>query len=347
MAATWEHRFTTTEHVVVGPGTLARLPKECEARGMQRVVVVTGRSLRERTPVITQVDELLGERCVATYSGITEHAPASRVEELTALLREHDADGAVAVGGGSPIDATKAALYHLDGGETAQIAVPTTLSAAEFTPTAGVTDDATRRKGGLAGPKLAPRSVILDPEITVHTPERLWLSTGIRALDHAVETVYAPEGDRLAIELALRAIAMLRNALPLTRSDPSDIDARQESQVAAWYSGIGLSAVTVMPSHPLGRMLGASFDIGHGITSCVLLPASVDWIAAQSPERVEPLCDAFEVQTPAEVGDAVRRFVAGLGLPTTLREAGLDDEALNRYLEMVPADWQPIARAAF
>src|SRR5258708_4470780 len=233
MAATWEHRFTTTEHVVVGPGTLARLPSECEARGMQPVLAVT------------------------------------------------------------------------------------------------------------------PRSVILDPEITVHTRERLWLSTGTRALDHAVEPVSAPEGDRLAVEMALRAIAMLRRALPATRSDARDIDARQESQVAAWYSGIGLSAVTVLPSHPLGRMLGASFEIGHGITSCVLLPASIDWMAAQSPERVEPLCEAFDVPKPAEVGDAVRTFIAVLRLPTTLREAGLDDEALNRYLEMVPADWQPIARAAF
>src|SRR5258708_12580377 len=152
MAATWEHRFTTTEHVVVGPGTLARLPNECEARGMQRVVVVTGRSLRERTPVITQVEELLGERCVATYSGITEHAPASRVKELTTLLREHHADGAVSVGGGSPIDATKAALHHLDGGETAQIAVPTPLSAAQFTPTAGSPSAAPPRKASPSRP---------------------------------------------------------------------------------------------------------------------------------------------------------------------------------------------------
>src|SRR5579884_888957 len=137
MAATWEHRFAATEHVVVGPGTVGRLRDECEALGMSRVVVVAG------------VERLLGARHVATFSGVTEHVPASAVDGLTALLREHRADGAVAVGGGSPIDATKAALYHLDEGRTPQLAVPTTLSAAEFTPTAGVTDDATRRKGGV------------------------------------------------------------------------------------------------------------------------------------------------------------------------------------------------------
>jgi maleylacetate reductase len=347
MAATWEHRFATTERVIVGPGTLSRLAGECERCGMDRVVVVTGRTLRERTPVIAEVERLLGDRRAATYSGISEHVPASGVEELAQLLRGSGAGGAVAVGGGSPIDATKAALHRLDGGATKQIAVPTTLSAAEFTSTAGVTDDATRRKGGVAADALAPRSVILDAQLTVHTPERLWLSTGIRALDHAVESVYATEGDRLAIELGLRAIAMLRDTLPRCHEDAQDVEARQQAQVAAWYSGIGLAATTVMPSHPLGRVLGATFGVGHGITSCVLLPASIDWQAQREPERVAPLCDAFDVQRPEQVGAACREFVASLGLPTTLRDAGLDDAALQRYLEMIPAEWHAIARAAF
>ena len=347
MSSSWEHRFAATEHVVVGPGTLSRLPDECEARGYTRVVVVTGRTLRERTPVIAEVERLLGSRHVATFSGITEHVPGSAVEELAALLRESRADGAVSVGGGSPIDGTKAALYHLDEGHTTQIAVPTTLSAAEFTPTAGVTDDATRRKGGVAHPRLTPRSVILDPQITVHTPERLWLSTGIRALDHAVESVYAPEGDAFAVELGLRAIAMLRESLRWTSRDPGDLSARQESQVAAWYSGMGLAATTVMPSHPLGRVLGASFGVGHGITSCVLLPASIDWKARQDEQAVAPLCEAFGVDSVLQVGAACRAFVASLGLPTTLRDAGLDEAALQRYLEMIPPEWQAIARAAF
>jgi maleylacetate reductase len=346
MAATWDHRFTTTEHVIVGPGTLEALPEECDALGMHRVVVVTGRSLREKTPVIAEAERLLGERHVATFSGITEHVPASSVAALTEVLRGSDADGAVAIGGGSPIDATKAALHALDGGHTRQIAIPTTLSAAEFTPTAGVTDDATRRKGGVAGRTLTPRAVILDPQTTVHTPERLWLSSGIRALDHAVETVYAPEGDRFAVELSLRAIAMLRAALPACRDDPGDLAPRQEAQVAAWYSGVGLAAMTVMPSHPMGRVLGATFGVGHGITSCVLLPASIDWMAQQEPARVEPLCAAFDVQRPADVGTACRAFVESLGLPTTLRQAGLDEAALQRYLAMIPEQWREIARAA-
>jgi len=347
MAATWAHRFAGTEHVAVGPGSVAALPEQCDARGMEHVVVVTGRTLREQTPVVTRVEKLLGARHVATYSGVREHVPAGAVEELTELLRSSGADGVVSVGGGSPIDGSKAALYHYDGGETAQIAIPTTLSAAEFTYTAGVTDEASRRKGGVAHPRLTPRAVLLDPELTVHTPERLWLSTGIRALDHAVESVYAPEQDRFAIEVSLRAIEMLLHALPACRADAADLAARAEAQVAAWYSGMGLAAVTVRPSHPLGRILGAGFGIGHGITSCVLLPASVDWMAAAHPDAVAPLCNAFHVEQPEQVGAAVRAFVASLGLPVTLRDAGLDATALDAYTAMIPAEWAAIARAAY
>ena len=347
MAATWSHRFTGTEEVSAGAGALQSLPQLCEARDMSAVVVVTGRTLREQTPVVSRVEQLLGARHAGTYSGIREHVPSSAVEELASLLREATADGVVAVGGGSPIDGAKAALYHYDGGATGQIAIPTTLSAAEFTFTAGVTDDATQRKGGVAHPRLTPRAVILDPEVTLHTPERLWLSTGIRALDHAVETVYAPERDRFADELSLRAIAMLRTALPACKRDATDLAAREQAQIAAWYSGIGLAAVTVRPSHPLGRVLGASFGVGHGITSCVLLPASIDWMAAREPGLVQPLAAAFAVETPHQVGNAVRAFVASLGLPVSLREAGLDEAALRSFTDMIPAEWAPIARAAF
>lgn len=347
MSETWEHRFAATEHVVVGPGTLARLDGECEEGGMRRVVVVTGRSLRDRTPVIEAVERILGQRRVATFADVAEHTPASIVARLATLLSESHADGAVAVGGGSPIDSTKAALYELDRGSTRQIAVPTTLSAAEFTHTAGVTDDATKRKGGVAGRALAPRSVILDAEITVHTPQRLWLSSGIRALDHAVESVYAPDRDRFTIELCLRAIAMLREALPRCKHDAKDIDARQEAQVAAWYSGMGLASATVMPSHPLGRVLGASFDVPHGITSCLLLAPSIDWTARQAPDRVAPLVEAFEVDDVTHVGDAVRALVTSLDLPTQMRHVGLDEGALQRYLAVIPPEWQEIARAAF
>jgi len=342
----WQHVAARTERVVVGPGTLSRLPGLCDELGMTRVVVVTGRTLRERTPLPAAVEALLRDRHAATFAGIREHVPASVRDELVGLLRERGADGVVSLGGGSPIDGAKAAIHARDGGATPHIAVPTTLSAAEFTPTAGITDDATAVKGGVAAPGLTPRTVVLDAEVTVHTPERLWLSTGIRALDHAVETVYAPEGDRFAEVLALEAIRRLRVWLPRSQADPAELEARQQLQVAAWWSILGLPSVTVAPSHPLGRLLGPLGGIGHGITSCVLLPAAIEWTASRHPERVLPLCAAFGVAAPAEVGAACRALIAGLGLPVSLAEAGLDEAAIARVRERVPPEWAPVLEAS-
>ena len=346
MTTVWQHVAARTEHVVVGPGTLSRLPALCDQLGMTRVVVVTGRTLSERTPLVAEVAELLGARHAATYAGIREHVPASVRDELVAVLRDRGADGVVSLGGGSPIDGTKAAIHAIDAGAIPHLAVPTTLSAAEFTPMAGVTDDASAVKSGVAAPRLTPRTVVLDATVTVHTPERLWLSTGIRALDHAVETVYAPEGDRFAEVLALEAIRRLRVWLPRSQADPADLRPRQELQVAAWWSILGLPSVTVAPSHPLGRLLGPIGSIGHGITSCVLLPAAIDWTAARHPERVLPLCAAFDVDAPGQVGAACRALIAGLGLPVNLAQAGVDDAAVSRVLERVPAEWAPVLEAS-
>jgi alcohol dehydrogenase class IV len=346
VSTVWEHIVARTERVIVGPGSIGRLPKLCTDLGMARVVVVTGHSLREKTPVITAVERLLGSSHAATFSEMREHVPASAALSLADLLARTGADGVVSVGGGSPIDGAKVALHQHDGGVTPHVAIPTTLSAAEFTPIAGVTDDATRVKGGVAGSRLTPRAVILDAEVTVYTPTRLWLSTGIRSVDHAVETVYAPEGDHFANFIALEAIRRLRHWLPASLARPDDIEARQELQVAAWWSILGLPSVTVAPSHPLGRLLGPLVPIGHGITSCVFLPASIEHVAAHSPERVEPLAEAFGVESLGDVGDACRRLIASLGLPTTLGEAGVSEAIIQQLGTMIPADWGGVVRRA-
>lgn len=343
----WEHVAAVTERVVVGRGASSRVGELCDSLGMTRVVVVTGRTLRERTPIIAGIESLLGARLAGTYAGMREHVPASVAAELLDLLRARGADGVVSVGGGSPIDGAKAALHAYDDGATPQLAIPTTLSAAEFTPMAGVTDDTTRLKSGVMDTRLTPRTVILDPELTVHTPSLLWLSTGIRALDHATETVYAPEDDRFATVLALEAIARLRRWLPRSHADPSDIDAREQLQVAAWWSVLGVAGVTVAPSHPLGRLLGPLGGVGHGVTSCVFLPAAIDHVVRNSPQSASPLAAAYGVSNAGDVSAACKDLIASLGLPTTMREAGVSEAARARLVEVIPADWIPIVDAAW
>jgi maleylacetate reductase len=311
------------------------------------VVVVSSATLYRETPIIADLEQALQPHHLATFTKLSQHTPETAVEELATLLREVGADAVVSVGGGSVIDGCKAAL-HARGSESAvHLALPTTLSGAEFTASAGITDSATRQKRSVFDRRAAPRVVVLDPQLTLATPERLWLGSGIRAVDHAVETVLSPIQDELCTYLALEALRRLRTALPECQRDPQDLSARRRSQVAAWWAALGLASVPMGPSHSLGKLLGAPFGIPHGITSCVLLPVVLDQIASSEPERLAPLASAFEVSGPQEVAEGCRELIRGLGLPASLSTAGLARADLSAYLETVPASWREDIRRVF
>lgn len=332
--------------MLLGAGTLAELPAEVDRADMTKVVLVTSATLRAAASSPTMAAEkLLGSRHQATFTGLSEHAPESAVRQLQDLLEQTAADGVVSLGGGSVIDGCKAAIHWAGPDRIAHLAVPTTLSGAEFTASAGVTESETRLKKGVRDPAAAPQRVILDPEVTVTTPERLWLSTGIRALDHAVETLWAPEQDPLTMFLAVAAIRRLRRSLPTCRERPEELPARLDSQVAAWWAALGLAGNTMGPSHLLGRSLGATFGIPHGITSCVFLPAVIEHMNQSQPKLMMPLLEPFGVSSADEVGRACRDFITQLGLPISLAEAGFPAKEMGHFLAMVPAELHPIVLA--
>jgi maleylacetate reductase len=341
------HVSSPVERVLHGAGAVASLAEELHLREASRVVIASSATLHRETPVISDLEQALQSHHVATFTKLSQHTPESAVEELATLLREVRADAVVSVGGGSVIDGCKAAL-HARGAESAvHLALPTTLSGAEFTASAGVTDGATGQKRSVFDRRSAPKVVILDPRLTLATPNRLWLASGIRAVDHAVETVLSPIQDELCSHLALEALRRLRVVLPLCHREPQDVSARHRAQVAAWWAALGLASVPMGPSHSLGKLLGAPFGIPHGITSCVLLPAVIRQIASSEPERVAPLVSAFEVQQPQQVAAGCRALIAGLGLPTTLSEAGLAATDLPAYLKTVPAAWQEVVQGVY
>src|SRR5215217_8955874 len=175
------HTFLPTARVHFGAESLEKV--EEEARPYGRAFVLTGRTLTEKTDLVRRVEARLGDRHAGTFAGIGQHTPGGTVEEAASLAEGAAADLLVAVGGGSVIDGTKAVARQL--GYPQQVAIPTTLSGAEWAQRVGVTDVSEGLKRGFADPKTVPRVVVvLDPEATVFTPEKLWLSTGIRALDH-------------------------------------------------------------------------------------------------------------------------------------------------------------------
>src|SRR5215211_2144634 len=314
------HTFLPTERVHFGAGSLQKL--EEEARSSDRAFVVTGRSLYEKTDLIRRVEALLGEKHAGTYSGMGQHTPGSSVERAAEEARGSDL--LVSVGGGSVVDGTKAIARKL--GYPMHVAVPTTLSGAEWAHRVGVTDEASGRKGGFTDPGAVPPMVILDPETTLFTPEKLWLSTGIRALDHAVEGLLYGGEHPITDVTGLEGAQRLMRYLPHSKKDPEDVEVRLELQIAAWLAYFGPLNTPMGLSHALGRRIGASYGVPHGYTSCITLAPSLQVAKNRVPEdRWQRLEEALGGDPPGRVSALVRE----LDLPNRLRDVGVPEEDLD------------------
>lgn len=340
----------TLKGVYYGPKCVeTALPELLDILGAKRALIVTGRSLRNKTGVVAKIENILKKSNAfgATFSEIGEHTPEAGIENGISKFREVDADIIVSVGGGSPIDASKAIIFRLwqqraqemSGKEPEflrQIAIPTTLSAAEYTSRAGYTNKQ-GDKVAVGHLELSPAGIILDAELTLSTPESLWLSTGMRALDHAVENLYRPGVPLPLKKLCHAAIADLFRFLVLSKKDSEDLVARQRLQIASWMSlwpceverqgSLGLS-------HTLGHKLGATYGIPHGITSCLTLAPVVNLQAEiASQEDKEYLAEALlylrHPSTGTVDGDVrklsymIASLVQELGLQRTLSQYGV------------------------
>jgi maleylacetate reductase len=347
------HRFPRQDQVTYGRPAAEVVKELAASLGASRLMITTTASLADNLAAKMAAD--LGGLCVGVFSGIGAHSPREGVIAGAAEARRLDADLLVALGGGSAIDATKVMQLCLWAGltETEQLdpyragrgsdrvkvgeipagvrmlAVPTTLSAAEFTPFAGVTDMARHAKEGYGHPLLAPRAVILDPAMTLATPPMLWFSTGLKAVDHAVEQLCNPTRAPYADALAEDGLRRLARGLAATKADPASLDARLDCQFGMWLamSGVG-SGRDMGPSHAIGHTLGGSYGVPHGITSCIALPAVLTWYGSAAADRLALVSDLMGARglPPSE---AVKRLAAGLGLPTDLASVGIGPESFQ------------------
>jgi maleylacetate reductase len=233
-----------------------------------------------------------------------------------------------------------------------QITVPTTLSAGEFSAIAGVTDERHKVKELFRHPMVIPRAVMLDPAITVHTPEWLFLSTGIRAVDHCVEGICSGEANPYADAQALHGLSLLTRGLPRVKADPGDIEARLDCQIGSWLSmGPLAGGVPMGASHGIGYVLGAMFDIPHGHTSCIMLPAVLRWNKGVNRER-QALVAAAMGHANEDAGDVLDQFITGLGMPRSLGAVKIGRESFDKMAEQamgtpwVPRNPRPITGPA-
>jgi maleylacetate reductase len=340
------HQWPAQARVYHDVSVAEALPDEIGATA--RVALVTTRSLA-KSRIAAAVRDALGARLVAETSAMRAHSPVEDVLALAVLLRESRAELVVALGGGSVIDGAKVACLAVwrgitdpaalidaavsrgaspgawDGAAPSPrlVAVPTTLSAAEFAPHAGYTDLAEGRKYRALDPWMVPRAVLLDPAATLETPAALFLSSGIRALDHAAERWCALEPAPFSDAVSRQAMLMLAEGLPRVAEAAGDLRARALCQQAAWLSVMGgWAGVPVGASHGLGYILGAARGVPHGITSCLMLHTVMRWNAPVNAARQADIAAIFG---GTEAGPAIEDFVAGLGLPTRLHQQGITE----------------------
>ncbi len=354
------HRYFLQERVIYGKPAAAAVAEEAAATGATRILVTTTRSLGGPGGLAAAISGALGARHAGTYAGISAHSPRDAVIAGAAEARAAKADLMVAVGGGSVIDATKVmllALWHglsdvdqLDAYRGARgidpsrrpagldnairmIAVPTTYSAAEFTYIAGVSDTRRRVKELYGHPLFTPQAVVLDPAATLATPPELLLSTGMKAVDHAVERLCMLETNPYSDATGGEALRLLARALPAIKREPMALAPRLDSQLGMWLSITGAaSGVGTAVSHAIGHTLGGSYGIPHGITSCLTLPAALTWNRPVTSER-QRVVSALMGAPDRPASELVASLIASLGLPLRLRDVGIKREDLRPIAE--------------
>ncbi len=355
------HCYPNMDRVIYGTPFAEALAAEVERLDVRAVYVLASGTLARETDTLDGIRAALGNRLAGVCTRIGAHTPRADVVAAASEARAANADLLVTAGGGSVTDASKMVALCLgnDVTDPAQldafrarigadgsthrpptaapsvraVAIPTTLSAGEYTWFAGCTDTRRHVKESFGHPLMVPCSVILDPALTRHTPEWLFLSTGIRALDHAVEDVCSINAQPFSDGTSLHALRLLARGLRAVKADAADRDARLECQLGAWMSIMGSqNGVAKGASHGIGHVLGGTAGVPHGYTSCVMLPVVLRFNAEVNAERQAWVSEALG-QPGRPAGDVVAALIAELGLPGRLRDVAVRQDQLDRIAE--------------
>ena len=357
--------FGAMEEVVFGEPAAEAIATQLDRLGASRAFLMVSGTLRRETDEIARIHKLLGPRCAGIFDMMPQHTPREAVIAASEAARAADADLIVTVGGGSITDGAKAvqlclangirtasdidtiraakgAIPQMNAPRVRQISVPTTIAGGEFSSIAGVTNTRTRVKEMLTHRLAMPRAVILDPALTVHTPEWLFLSTGIRAVDHCVEGLCSREAHPYADAQALKGLALLTSGLPRVKADPRDLDARMDCQIGTWLStGPLTSGVPMGASHGIGYVLGAAYGVPHGYTSCIMLPAVMRWNREANAPRQALVSDTMG-HPGEDAADVLDHFIKSLDMPRSLREVRVSSEHFDTIAAQAMATpWVP------
>ena len=364
---------TVPTRIVFGNEKIDSLRDEVKKLGGKRVLVLSGRTVAEKTDSVRRINEGLGDLSAGVYSGLIQRAPLSTAIEAANMAVANGVDTLVGVGGSTISDAARMIAVLMAEGITTvdqlrqlgedqdmvlepnldgkslplQVSIPTTLSAGEFNMGGGnVLDDQAGHKIRVRHPRLYADLIMLDPVMTEGTPDWLWLSTGVKALDHCIERLYST-GNQPAIDAPVLAAAeMLFTYLPKSRESDGDPEARLQCLVAAWMSMMGAPNFSMGLSHAIGHIIGVRYSVGHGYTSCVTQPYVMEFNRPVSAAKQALLARSAGLDTRGMSDEAaaeaaaraVDDFIMGMGMPHRLRELEIPEEDLPKIAELVLTD---------
>lgn len=318
--------------VVFGPGTLAQLREEIDRLGLRRVLVL---STEGQAGKAEELRKSVEDCAPLLFPHAAMHTPVGVTEAALAVVRSNDIDGTIAFGGGSTIGLGKALAYRT---AMPQIVIPTTYSGSEMTPILGETVDGI--KTTVRDPKILPATVIYDVELTLGLPRQASLTSGLNAMAHAAEALYARDSNPVTSLMAEEGIRVLSAALPAIADDGGDIAARTDALYGAWLCGICLGTAGMALHHKLCHVLGGLFNLPHAETHSIVLPHAIAYNTAGAAEAVARIARAMRV------GDAAAGLfgLAGrLGVPRALRDIGMPEEGIEQATAIATENpyWNP------
>lgn len=318
--------------VVFGSGSLRHLVREIEQLSAKRALVLCTPEQRASAELVA---DIIGERCVGIFDRAVMHVPIETAREAREVAKQLNADCAIAIGGGSTTGLGKAIALE---SSLPILAIPTTYAGSEMTPIYGITEAGLKKTG--RDSCVLPKTVIYDPDLTLSLPQGMSVTSGINAMAHAAEGLYAQDTNPIMSLFAEEGIRALARGLPKIVADPQDLDARSDCLYGAWLCGAVLGNVGMALHHKLCHTLGGSYNLPHAETHTIVLPHALAYNASAAPDAMRRIAHALGA---ADAAQGMYDLAKTLGVPTALKDIGMAAGELDRCADIASqnAYWNP------
>ncbi|HSM54826.1 MAG TPA: iron-containing alcohol dehydrogenase [Candidatus Sulfomarinibacteraceae bacterium] len=347
--------YSSAAHrVVFGAGALDQLPDLLGETGWRRLLLCTSRS-QTANGTVGRLRALLGPRLVAVFDDARAHVPLEQVETAVTMALEQNVDGVIGLGGGSAVGLAKAVSFAIEEAWPAQppeeadslrgpripvLAIPTTYAGSEMTPIYGTSqaapgvENGPRRKRTVRDPRITPRLVLYDPQLTLDLPPEVTAASGVNALAHCIEAVYSTTKNPLSTAAALRGARIIYRALPAAVAQGRSLPARAEMLAGAHLAAVAVVTASIGLHHGLCHVLGGAKDVPHGTANSIMLPHAVRFNLETEEAPLREVARALGLADPQALPDALHHFIGSLGLPQRLRDVGVAEEDLPALARM-------------